>query len=41
MKEKKEYQIPEITVVTYSDTDIIATSVKSLNGFDGEVDTDW
>ncbi len=41
MKNKIEYEIPEITVITFDDTDVITSSVGSENGFDGEVDGSW
>ena len=37
MKEKEEYVSPCLTVVLFSEKDVISTS----NGFDGEVDDEW
>jgi len=38
---KKEYETPNITVIALDTADIITTSERSENGFDGIVDDSW
>ena len=41
MVEKIKYEIPEITVVSFENRDVLTTSIGSGNGFDGETDSSW
>ena len=41
MEQKNEYETPSVTIVVFLGRDVIATSVGSSGGFDGEVDEDW
>ena len=40
MENKKNYEVPRLDTVTFSEGDIITSSLGD-NGFDGVTDTDW
>lgn len=41
MNTKTEYVIPELTVITLTEAEVITTSFEGENGFDGKTDDNW